>query len=122
MAEGLWRRYGAGEWVVFSAGVSPVGVNPLAVAAMHEIGFDITEHASKSLEQFRLHEFDLVVTVCGKADRYCPDFPGATEKEHWPFDDPAAAGGSDEERMGAFRRVRDEIAARIKEYLAQVTS
>ena len=62
-------------------------------------------------------EFDYVVTVCGNAEERCPRFPGATTRLHWPFDDPAAVTGSDAVRLAAFRRVRDEIGARLREWV-----
>ncbi len=118
MAEALWNNLGQGEWSAASAGSKPAGyVHPLAVRAMRELDSDISANESKSLAEFQNQPFDLVVTVCDNAKESCPAFPGARQTLHWPFDDPAHAGGSDEEKMQVFRRVRDEIAARIREYL-----
>jgi arsenate reductase len=117
MAEGFWRHYAGDTWEVVSAGLSPIGLNPLAVKVMGEVGIDISGHESKALDAFADEPFDLVVTVCAKADRNCPTYLHAARKEHWPFDDPAAAIGTDEERLPVFRRVRDEIAAKIQEWL-----
>ncbi len=121
MAEGFWRHHGGDEWDVFSAGVSPVGLNALAVEVMAEVGIDISGQTSKSLDQFVTQAFDLVVTVCGNADRNCPVFPNATRREHWPFDDPAHVTGGEEERMREFRRVRDEIGQTIRKWLVDAS-
>jgi arsenate reductase len=118
MAEQLWESLGNGEWESESAGSKPSGyVHPLAIRAMQELNIDITQNTSKSLDAFRDQPFDLVVTVCGNAKESCPAFPGATETLHWPFDDPADATGTDEEKMLVFRRVRDEIKQTIQNYL-----
>lgn len=120
MAEGLWKRLGAGRWEAVSAGSKPAGyVHPLAVQAMQECGVDLTRHVSKSVDAFRDSEFDLVVTVCDNAREACPVFPGAKQTLHWPFDDPAHASGSDDEKMLEFRRVRDQIRGRIEQYLRE---
>lgn len=118
MAESIWRTAGKGAWNSFSAGSMPSGhVHPLAIRAMAEIGHDISACTSKSVELFRGQQFDLVVTVCDNAQEACPFFPGARQQLHWPFDDPATATGSEEERMKVFRRVRDEIAGKINSFL-----
>lgn len=119
MAEELWETLGAGEWQADSAGSKPSGyVHPLAIEAMRELDIDLSENTSKSLDQFTDQDFDLVVTVCDNAKESCPVFTGATLTLHWPFDDPADATGSDEEKMKTFRRVRDEIKAKIQTFLA----
>lgn len=118
MAEALWEQLGDGEWASESAGSKPSGyVHPLAIKAMEELGVDISSNESKSLDQFRDQNFDLVVTVCDNAKESCPVFPGATQTFHWPFDDPADATGTEEEQMLFFRRVRDEIKDKINSYL-----
>ncbi len=118
MAEALWETLGAGDWQSESAGSKPSGyVHPLAIQAMSELGLDLTDNTSKSLDQFTDQQFDLVVTVCDNAKESCPVFSGATETRHWPFDDPADAVGSEEEKMVCFRRVRDEIKEKIQTYL-----
>ncbi len=120
MAEGLWRAHGGERWEVFSAGSRPAGfVYPLAVRAMREAGIDISGHRSKSVDEFRDDAMDLVVTVCDSAAQDCPTFPNAARTRHWPFDDPTPTPGTDDERMAAFRRVRDEIEARIRDYLRE---
>ena len=118
MAEAIWEQAGNGQWASESAGSKPSGyVHPLAIRACKEIGFDLSAYESKSLEQFRDQPCDLVVTVCDNAKESCPVFPGAVETLHWPFDDPADATGTEEEQIVVFRRVRDEITAKIKSFL-----
>ena len=117
MAEGLFRYAGGNRYEVFSAGTKPSMVRPEAIAVMHEIGIDISGHRSKSVDEFAGQELDLVITVCDNAKESCPIFPGATQRLHWPFDDPAAVAGSEEQRLAAFRSIRDQIQARIKLFL-----
>lgn len=117
MAEG-WLRHLAGDrFEVFSAGTNPAGLNPGAVEAMWESGVDISGHRSKHLTEFSGQTFDYVVTVCDRAKETCPIFPGASAMLHWSFDDPASAQGTEEERRAVFRRVRDEIARRIRRFI-----
>ena len=119
MAEGIWRALGEGEWESASAGSRPSGsVHPLAIQAMHERGIEISSGRSKSVDEFRGEAFEIAVTVCDHARESCPVFPGARQYLHWPFDDPADATGSDAEKMKVFVRVRDEIEARIRRFLA----
>ena len=117
MAEGLLRHEGGDRFEVFSAGTKPSRVRPEAVAAMHEIGLDISGHRSKPVEEFLGQEFAYVITVCDNAKEICPVFPGTTKRLHWPFDDPAAVAGPEEVRLAAFRRVRDQIHGRMMEFL-----
>ena len=114
MAEGLLRSLG-GAYQAFSAGIEPHGLNPMAVEAMREIGIDISRQQSESVEVYRGNAFDHVITVCNHARETCPVLPGG-EQHRWSFDDPAAATGSRDERMAVFRRVRDEIAARLRQF------
>jgi len=115
MAEGLLRHEAGDRFEVFSAGTKPTHVRPEAIAAMAEIGIDISNHRSKSVDEFVGQDLDYVITVCGNANETCPVFPGATKRLHWPFDDPAVTEG-----VAAFRRVRDQIHARIMLFLADV--
>ncbi|OYW24541.1 MAG: low molecular weight phosphatase family protein [Planctomycetales bacterium 12-60-4] len=120
MAEALWAQLGNGEWESASAGSKPSGyVHPLAIRAMTELGIDISDNTSKLLTQYLDQPFDLIVTVCDNAKEACPVFPGAKQTLHWPFDDPADAVGTDDEKMPTFRRVRDEIRTRIAGYLGR---
>ena len=114
MAEGLLRSLGGGRFEVFSAGTRPSRVRPEAVEAMREVGIDISGQRSKSVEEFAGREFDYVITVCDNAREECPVFPGRTERVHWSFDDPAEAAGGWPERLEVFRRVREEIGARLR--------
>ena len=117
MAEGLFRQAGGDRYEVFSAGTKPSLVRPEAVAVMREIGIDISRHRSKSVDEFAGQKMDLVITVCDNAKESCPVFPGTTQRLHWPFEDPAALAGSEEQRLAAFRSIRDQIRARIQRFL-----
>ena len=116
MAEGLLRHDGGDRFEVASAGTHPGRVRPEAIAVMKEIGIDISGHWSKSVDEFQGQEFDYAITVCGHANAVCPVFPGGTERLHWPFEDPAAVEGSEEERLAAFRSIRDQIRVRIAQF------
>ena len=107
MAEGLARKRFGPQVVVQSAGSKPTGLNPMAVRAMEEISIDISTHRSKNVNAIELEPIDTVVTLC--ANEVCPVIPGERRKLHWPLPDPAAATGSDDERLGRFREIRDEI-------------
>lgn len=120
MAEGLLRHDGGDRFEVESAGVIKSFVRPQAIAAMEEIGIDITGHRSKSVDEFSGQEFDYVITVCDNAKESCPVFPGKTQRIHWSFDDPAEAGGSDAEVLAVFTRVRDEIRKHLQEFVESV--
>lgn len=119
MAEGVLRAT-AGDLVeVHSAGSNPTGhVHPLAIAVMKEIGIDISTHTSKHLNEFLRREITTVITVCGKAEQVCPNFPGQVHRHHWGFDDPAHATGTDEQVLNEFRRVRDQIRLVFTAYAA----
>ena len=113
MAEGLLRARGADQYEAFSAGSEATEVRPLAIRAMGDVGIDITGQRSKTSAEFTGQEFDYVITVCDDAKEACPYFPGARRRLNWSFEDPAAATGSEDERLEVFRRVRDQIAVRI---------
>lgn len=117
MAEGLLRHMAGERFEVESAGVEPSHVRPQAIEAMREIGIDISGQHSKSADEFAGEEFDYVITVCDNANERCPVFPGKTERIHWSFDDPAAAEGDEKAILAVFRRVRDEIEARLREFI-----
>ena len=114
MAEGLLRRLAGNRFEVYSAGTEATGVRPHAVEAMNEIGIDISGQQSKTLQQYLGQPFDYVITVCDAANEACPVFPGAKQRLHWSFEDPAAAVGSEEERLMVFRTVRDAIKEHIE--------
>jgi arsenate reductase len=117
MAEG-WARHLKSDIIeAHSAGITPHGINPRAVAAMAEVGVDISGQRSKDVADFIGQPFDWVVTLCGGAAETCPVFPGKTRRLHVGFDDPpalAAGAASDEEAMPHYRRVRDEIRAWVE--------
>ena len=119
MAEGLLRSIAGDRYEVFSAGTKPVGLNPLAVEAMRDLGIDISRHQSKHVSECFGKEMDIVVTVCDNAKETCPILPGVKRQLHWSFEDPAAAQGSHEEKLAEFRRIRDQIKARIGTELAR---
>jgi len=116
MAEGFLRHMAGDRFEVFSAGVKPIQVNPLAIKAMAEAGVDISKHRSKSAMEFIGQQFDYIITVCDNAKQTCPVFPGKHEKIHWDLEDPAEARGSEEERLVVFRKIRDEIRKKIEEW------
>jgi arsenate reductase len=118
MAEG-WLRHLAGDrYEALSAGAKPSGyVHPLAIQAMAEVGVDISQHRSKSIDEFAGQSIDLLVTVCDNARESCPVFAGAKRTVHHSFEDPARATGSEEEKLAVFRRVRDEIRAWVEELI-----
>ena len=116
MAEGLLRHDGGAAFEVMSAGTKPSHVRPEAIAAMHEIGIDISGHRSKSVDEFAGQTFDYVITVCDNAKESCPIFPAATKRIHWSLDDPAAVQGSEEQRLAEFRRVRDQLRSLLRQF------
>lgn len=116
MAEGFGKEYLRDEWEVKSAGIEAHGVNPLAIKAMKELGIDISSQTSDMIDYDILLQADFIVTLCGDAAEKCPMTPPHIRREHWGFDDPAKAAGSDEEKWLVFQRVRDEISKRIEQF------
>ncbi len=114
MAEGLLRHLAGDRFEAYSAGTEATRVRPEAISVMAELGTDISGQESKTLERYIGEPFEYVVTVCDDANEACPVFPGARERLHWSFEDPSRAEGEGEERLAVFRRVRDEILARVK--------
>lgn len=117
MAEGLLRHFGGNAFDVHSAGTEATHVRPLAIRVMNELGIDISRQQSKTLNRYLNEHFDDVITVCDAAAEACPIFPNATHTLHWSFEDPSKASGSEEEQLAVYRRVRDEIRARIEQEL-----
>ena len=117
MAEGILRTLSQGAIEAYSAGTHPVGMNPLAVEVMREVNIDISGQRSKSVAEFDGQQFGVLITVCDKAAESCPVFPGAPERIHFSFEDPAAMEGSREERLRVFRCVRDELTERLRLFL-----
>lgn len=122
MGEGLFRAEGGTGFEVFSAGTKPSSVRPEAIAVMREIGIDISAQRSKCVDEYSGQSFDYVVTVCDNARDACPVFPAGTSRLHWSFEDPAAAEGAEEQRLAAFRRIRDQIHERVKAFLREQTA
>jgi arsenate reductase len=122
MAEGYLRHAAGGEFEALSAGIEPKGLNPLAVEVMSEIGIDISRQRSKDVREFVGQAIPYVVTVCDNAKRQCPVFPHTYKSLHWSLEDPAEARGSHEEKLAAFRRVRDEIRQRVERELLRPTA
>ncbi len=119
MAEALVNQDLAGKVQAFSAGTGPASVHPLAVAAMKEVGIDISRQRSKSIDEFADQKFDWVITLCDHAAESCPVFFGGGQRIHMGFPDPAAVAGDPEEKMAAFRKVRDQIRGQIVEFLSK---
>ncbi len=117
MAEGWLRSLGGDRFDVYSAGIVAHGKNPRAIAVMRQAGVDISGQKSEQLDPLLLNRVDLLITVCGNADASCPVVPAGCEKQHWPFDDPAKATGTEQEIMAEFCRVRDRIRDRIEKFV-----
>lgn len=137
IAEGLLRHFYGEKYEVFSAGSTPTHVNPLAINVMAELGLDISKQRSKSIEEFRNKDIDLVVSVCTSSTKivcaFCSSpivgdrpeiigetLPRAKRYLHQPFNDPSEVEGSDEEKLAAFRRTRDDIRKWIIDYFASL--
>ena len=137
IAEGLLRHFYVEKYDVFSAGSTPTHVNPLAIKVMAEIGIDISKQRSKSIEEFRGKDIDLVVSVCtssakvvcafcssplirGRPEIIGETLPGEKHYIHHGFSDPSEVDGSDEEKITAFQRTRDEIKKWIVDYFANL--
>ena len=118
MAEGWLRALAGDRFDVTSAGTEATRVHPLAIRAMQEVRIDLTGHTSKTIDAFLGQSWDYVITVCDSANERCPVFPGGTTRIHWSFDDPSQATGTDEDKLKKFRRVRDEILTRLRQWLA----
>jgi arsenate reductase len=120
MAEGLVNHDLAGKVRAFSAGTDPTFVHPLAIAAMRELGIDISRHRSKSLDEVVNEKFDFVITLCDRAAESCPIFFGGTRRMHMGFPDPSGVTGTEEEKLSFFRNLRDQIRKEIVGFLSPV--
>ena len=118
MAEGLLRHDAGDHFDVVSAGTVATRVRPEAISVMQELGIDISRHRSKSIDEIAPQSFDLVLTVCDDAREACPVYPGHGKRLHYGFADPAAATGTEADRLSAFRRSRDEIRAYLRGFAA----
>jgi arsenate reductase (thioredoxin) len=118
MAEGLLRHDAGDRYEVESAGTRPSSVRPEAIVVMRELGIDISGHRSKHLDEFRdrTSAFDFVLTVCDNAKESCPIYPGHVNRLHQSFEDPASVEGPEEDRLSAFRSVRDQIRAYLRRF------
>jgi arsenate reductase len=121
MAEALLRSIGGEAFEAESAGFEPGTLNPIVVASLEEIGIDISQAKTKSVfdlyKQGRMYQY--VVTVCDESSaERCPIFPGIVRgRLHWSFRDPAGFQGTQEERLAMTRVVREEIKAKIEEFV-----
>jgi len=115
MAEGLLRQIAGDRFDVFSAGIEAASLRPEAVAAMKELGLDISTQRSKSVDEYTGKPFDVVVTTCDEAKEACPLFPGARRMLHWNVPDPAAVDGDPGDRAVAFRAAREMLRQKIQD-------
>jgi arsenate reductase len=120
MAEGLLRDMAGDRMEVASAGVAPTQVRTEAIVVMKEIGIDISNHNSKSIDEFLTQPFDFVITVCDNANQLCPTFAGASPRIHWSIGDPAKVTGSVEDKLQAFRLARNELRGRLEKFVKDV--
>jgi len=118
MAEAFLRKYADDQFEVHSAGLDPTVINPYTVKVLEEIGIDTSKHFAKPLKTYLGNtHFSYLITVCSKAEERCPMFPGMGKRLHWPFEDPAAFEGSDEETAEKFREIRDQIETKVQSLL-----
>jgi len=121
MAEAFLRKYAGDSFEPHSAGLEPKGVNRLTISVMEEIGIDMSGQQSKGIETYlgKVH-FQYLITVCDDADRNCPTvWPGVNKRMHWSFEDPARFEGTEEEKLAKFRQIRDQIEARVRQWIAE---
>jgi arsenate reductase len=117
IAEALLGRFGGADFEVHSAGTHQTRVNPLAIRVLAEQGIDWSDARSKVIDEFLDQRFDYVITVCDRARETCPVFPGSTNTLHWGLDDPSDVGGTDEEKLAAFRQTAVEVASRLRPFI-----
>lgn len=117
MAEGMLRAWGGDRFEALSAGTEASRVRPEAIEVMREIGIEIGDHTSKTLQPFLGEAFDWLITVCDQAREACPTIPGVRRQAHWSVDDPSAAAGDDAVRLAAFRLARDDLRDRVRAFL-----
>jgi arsenate reductase len=118
MAEGFLKEYGKERFKVYSAGISPVGINPHAVTVMQELGIDISSQTSDAISKELIDKTELLITLCGDARENCPFVPVKVEKRHWPLEDPARTEGTEKEVLEKFRTVRDQIKTFVLELVS----
>jgi arsenate reductase (thioredoxin) len=125
MAETFLNKLGGDRFEAMSAGIEPGTLNPKVVESMKEIGLDISGNKTKDVFEFFKKGvlFNYVITVCDEASaERCPIFPGHTQRMHWGFPDPSILQGSDEEKLQAIRKIRDDIKAKVDNWVSEVTS
>jgi arsenate reductase (thioredoxin) len=120
MAEAFLRKYAGNHFDVYSAGLEPKDINPLTIQVMEEIGFDMSLHISKNLQQYvgKIH-FGYMITVCDRAEANCPIFPGMGVRLHWPIEDQAEFVGTENEKLTKFRAARDQIDLKVRDWLGK---
>jgi arsenate reductase len=117
MAEALLNGLGADAFEAHSAGTEAIGIRPETLAVMAELGYDLAGHWSKTISEFSGQSFDWFITVCDDAQESCPVLPGVPNNGHWSIDDPSATHREGDERLNAFRRARDEIDERVRQFV-----
>ena len=117
MAEAMLRTWGGDKFEAFSAGTEASGIKPETVQVMNEIGIDISNQSSKTIDEFRGRSFEWFITVCDDAQKNCPVLPGVAHAAHWSIEDPSTVRGTPEERLAAFRDARDVIRDRLKLFI-----
>jgi arsenate reductase (thioredoxin) len=122
MAEGFAREFGKGVVEVHSAGLMAAGVHRRAAAVMKEIGIDISKQKSKEIDVQLLKQMDIVITLCGHAEEYCPLTPPDIKRIHWPIEDPVGTIGTEEQIMSEFRRARDEIKEKVQGLIQDISA
>lgn len=121
MAEGFLRHDAGDRFEVFSAGLNPSYVRPKVIQVMAELGIDISHHRSKSVDEFENQEMDYVITVCDHANQHCPQFAAKVKRLHWSVEDPVAPAGDEAAQLAVFRRVRNDIRRRLREFVEEET-
>ena len=119
MAEAFLRKFGEGQFEAFSAGLESNEINPFTFRVMEEIGFDLSGHRSKGIDEYLGKEhFQYLVTLCDDTEKNCPRvWPGINQRLHWSFEDPSTHIGSEEEKLAKFRQVRDQIQEKVRSWL-----
>jgi arsenate reductase (thioredoxin) len=120
IAEAFLRWYAGDYYNVYSAGLEPTSIHPLTIQVMEELEINMSDHVSKGFQSLvGKMDFAYLITVCDKAGQQCPYFPGMGTRLSWEFDDPARVEGSEQQKLTAFRQVRDQIEVRILNWLAE---
>ncbi len=122
MAEGFARHLGKGVLEAHSSGLMAAGVHRRAIAVMKEIGIDISKQKSEEIDEKLLNQMDIIITLCGHAEQYCPATPPGIKRIHWPIEDPLGTVGTEETIMKEFRRARDEIKEKVQKLVNDVSA